>query len=226
LALGVTPLRIGQEAYWLEQIARDACEYYSGKGELPGWWLGSLAQRAGLEGVASEEAVHRLFAGQDPTTGEQRVAPVWRGDPRSKPPAAPLQAALRELAAARGVEVGELVVGERPRRDLQAVLTARGKVNVAEVDRACRTVLGRNPAELYGDAYAEARKHAGRRIDARVASFDLSLSDPKSVSLLAAGSGPEVRAEVQAGQHAAIRQHPRRSATFACRRAGTLPHPK
>jgi hypothetical protein len=81
VALGVTPLRVGQEAYWLEQIARDACEYYSGKGESPGWWLGSLAERAGLEGVAGEEAVHRLFAGQDPTTGEQRVAPVWRGDP-------------------------------------------------------------------------------------------------------------------------------------------------
>jgi hypothetical protein len=104
VALGVTPLRVGQEAYWLEQIARDRCEYYSGKGELPGWWAGSLADRAGLEGVAGEEAVHRLFAGQDPVTGEQRVAPVWRSDPRSKLAAAPLQAALRERAAARGVE--------------------------------------------------------------------------------------------------------------------------
>jgi hypothetical protein len=206
VVLGVTPLRVGQEAYWLEQIARDACEYYSGKGESPGWWLGSLAEHAGLQGEASEEAVHRLFAGQDPVTGEQRVAPVWRSDPRSKLPAAPMQVALRELAAARGVDVGELAVGERDRRDLRAVLSARGRVGVATVERICRTVLGRNPAELYGGAYAEARKHAGRRVDARVASFDLSLSDPKSVSLLAAGSPPEVRAEVQAGRHAAIRQ--------------------
>ncbi len=205
MALGVTPLRVGQEAYWLDQIARDRCEYYAGKGESPGWWLGSLADRSGLEGVAGEEAVHRLFAGQDPVTGEQRVAPVWRSDPRSRLPAGPLQAALRELAATRGVEVGELVAGERPRRDLQTVLTARGKVGVATVERVCRTVLVRNPAELYGDAYAEARKHAGRRVDARVATFDLSLSDPKSVSLLAAGSSAEVRAEVQAGRHAAIR---------------------
>jgi hypothetical protein len=206
LALGVTPLRVGQEAYWLDQIARDACEYYSGKGESPGWWAGSLADRAGLEGVASEEAVHRLFAGQDPLTGEQRVAPVWRADPRSKLPAGPLQTALRELAAARDVDVEELSAGERDRQELQAVLVARGKLNVAVVERVCRTVLERNPAELYGEAYAEARKHAGRRIDARVASFDLSLSDPKSVSLLAAGSSPEVRAEVQAGRHAAIRE--------------------
>ena len=64
----------------------------------------------------------------------------------------------------------------------------------------------RNPEQLYGEAAAEARKHTDRRVDARVASFDLSLSDPKSISLLAAGSPPEVRAEVQAGRHAAIRQ--------------------
>jgi hypothetical protein len=191
--------------YWLDQIAHDACEYYSGKGESPGWWAGSLAERADLEGVAGEEAVHRLFAGQDPTTGEQWVAPVWRSDPRSKLPAGPLQNALRELAATHGVEAEELAVGERPRRGLQTVLTSRGRVGVAVVERVCRTVLERNPAELYGDADAEARKHAGRRVDARVATFDLSLSDPKSVSLLAAGSSAEVRAEVQAGRHAAIR---------------------
>ncbi|HEX8134225.1 MAG TPA: MobF family relaxase, partial [Actinomycetes bacterium] len=204
--LGVTPLRVGQEAYWLEQIARDRCEYYSGKGESPGWWVGTLAERAGLEGIASEAAVHRLFAGQDPTTGEQRVTPVWRADPRSKLPAAPLQAALREFAAARGVDVGELAAGERPRREVWTALTARGKLNVATVEQVCRMVLGRNPEELYGEAYAEARKCASRRVDARVASFDLSLSDPKSVSLLAAGSSPEIRAEVQAGRHAAICQ--------------------
>ena len=198
-------MRVGQEAYWLEQIARDACEYYAGKGESPGWWLGSLADRSGLQGEASEEAVHRLFAGQDPVSGEQRVAPVWRADPHSKLPAAPLQAAVRELAAARGVEAGELAAGQRSRRDLQTVLSARGKVNVAVVERVCRTVLERNPAELYGEAFAEARKHAGRRVDARVASFDLSLSDPKSVSLLAAGSSADVRAEVNQARHAAIR---------------------
>jgi conjugative relaxase-like TrwC/TraI family protein len=206
LALGVTPLRVGQEAYWLDQIARDACEYYAGKGESPGWWLGSLAERAGLEGEASEEAVHRLFAGQDPLTGEQRVAPVWRSDPRAKLSAGPLQAALRELAAARGVDVGELATGERERHELQTVLAARGKLNVATVERTCRTVLERNPEELYGEALAEARKHAGRRVDARVASFDLSLSDPKSVSLLAAGSSADMRAEVNLARHAAIRQ--------------------
>ena len=95
-------MRVGQEAYWLDQIARDRCEYYSGKGESPDWWVGSLAERVGLEGVAEEAAVRRLFAGQDPMTGEQRVAPLWRADPRSRVDAGPLQAALGEVAASPG----------------------------------------------------------------------------------------------------------------------------
>jgi conjugative relaxase-like TrwC/TraI family protein len=205
LALGVTPLRVGQEAYWLDQIARDRCEYYSGKGESPGWWTGSLAEEVGLTGVAEDEAVHRLFAGQDPLTREQRVAPLWRADPRSRLDARPLQAALQQLAAARGVEVGELVDGERFRKQLQRISGTR-KVSVVAVERVCRTVLDKNPEQLYGDAYAEARKHVGKRIDARVASFDLSFSDPKSVSLLAAGSSPEVRVELQAARHVAMRK--------------------
>jgi hypothetical protein len=113
LALDVTPLRVGQEACWLDQIARDRCEYYSGKGESPGWWAGSLAERTGLTGVAADEAVQRLFAGRGSLSGEQRVLPLWRMDPRSRLDAALLQAALRELAASRGVEVSELATGER-----------------------------------------------------------------------------------------------------------------
>jgi len=58
--------------------------------------------------IASDEAVHRLFAGKDPATGEQRMAPLWRADPRSKLDAAPLTAALRNLAASRGVELPDL----------------------------------------------------------------------------------------------------------------------
>lgn len=100
-------MRVGQEAYWLDQIAHDRCEYYSGKGESPGWWVGSLAERVGLEGVAEEAAVQRLFAGQDPLTGEQRVAPLWRADPRSRVDAWPLQAALREFAASPGGFCGQ-----------------------------------------------------------------------------------------------------------------------
>lgn len=133
------------------------------------------------------------------------MAPLWRTDTRSKLDAAPLRAALREFAASQGVEVSELATGERLRNQLHRNSGSR-KVSAVLVERVCRTILDRNPEALYGDAYAEARKHVDKRIDARVASFDLSFSDPKSVSLLAAGSTPEVRAEVQAARHAAIRK--------------------
>jgi hypothetical protein len=204
LALGVTPLRVGQEAYWLDQIAHDRCEYYSGKGESPGWWAGSLAERVGLQGVAEEATVRRLFAGQDPLSGRQRVPPLWRTDPRSRLDSRPLEAALREAAASRGVALNELATGRRSGNQLQRISPTR-KVSAVVVERVCRMVLDRNPEELYGPEYTEARKHVGKQIDARVASFDLSFSDPKSVSLLAAGSSPEVRAEVQAARHVAIR---------------------
>jgi hypothetical protein len=80
------------------------------------------------------------------------------------------------------------------------------KVSAVLADRMSRTVLNRNCEELYGTAIAQARRYVGKQIDARVASFDLSFSDPKSVSLLAAGSSPEVRAEVQVARHVAIRK--------------------
>lgn len=206
MALGVTPLRVGQEEYWLDQIARDRCEYYSARGESPGWWAGSLAERSGLAGVASDQAVHRLFAGQDPSTGEQRVAPLWRGDPRSKLDAAPLLAALRKEAVSRGVELADLAEGRVRLRQQLTALSRSHKVPAKTAERLCRTVLGRHVRELYGDAYDEALKHADKRVDARVAAFDLSFSDVKSVSLLAAGGSPEVRRQIQAARHAAIRE--------------------
>jgi hypothetical protein len=48
LAVSVTPLRVGQEEYWLDQIAHDRCGYYLGRGESPGWWAGALTERSGL----------------------------------------------------------------------------------------------------------------------------------------------------------------------------------
>jgi hypothetical protein len=51
---------------------------------------GSLAGQAGLTGIAEDEAVQRLFAGQDPLPGDQRVAPLWQADHRSRLDAGPL----------------------------------------------------------------------------------------------------------------------------------------
>jgi len=66
--LPVKALKAGQEAYWLNQIARDRGEYLSGHGESPGRFVGSGAAAAGLEGVATAEQVRAMFKGLDPAT--------------------------------------------------------------------------------------------------------------------------------------------------------------
>jgi hypothetical protein len=86
VALPVKALKAGQEAYWLDQIARNREEYFSGRGESPGRFVGSAATAAGLEEIASPEQVQAMFQGLDPATGELRCAPLQRADPRSSWP--------------------------------------------------------------------------------------------------------------------------------------------
>jgi conjugative relaxase-like TrwC/TraI family protein len=64
-------LAVGREHYYTREIARNREEYLSGKGESPGIFHGGSARALGLEGECSPEAFKRLFAWQDPRTGEQ-----------------------------------------------------------------------------------------------------------------------------------------------------------
>jgi hypothetical protein len=118
-------LKAGQEAYWLDQIARNREEYFSGRGESPGRFVGSGAQASGLEGVASAEQVRAMFQGLDPATGEVRCAPLWRADPRSKLAAGPLLEVLKARAAEQGVaELEQLARSKALKGDVRAVQAA------------------------------------------------------------------------------------------------------
>ena len=64
-------LAAGREDYYTREIARNREEYLSGHGESPGVFHGGSAAALGLEGECSAEAFKRLFAWQDPRTGEQ-----------------------------------------------------------------------------------------------------------------------------------------------------------
>jgi hypothetical protein len=74
VALPVKALKAGQEAYWLDQIAGNREEYFSGRGESPGRFVGSAAATAGLDGTASPEQVQAMFQGLDPATGSSAAA--------------------------------------------------------------------------------------------------------------------------------------------------------
>jgi conjugative relaxase-like TrwC/TraI family protein len=210
VALPVKALKAGQEAYWLDQIARNREEYFSGRGESPGRFVGSAAAAAGLDGVTSPEQVRAMFQGLDPATGQQRCAPLWRADPRSKLAAGPLLPALQARAAEQGVEDLEALAGSKALKgDVRSVQAAcrlggSGRVKVETVERLCRKVLHLDPHELYGEAYGDACQHRGKRVDARVQAFDHCFSSPKSVSLLAAGGSPQVRRLLAEGRAEAL----------------------
>jgi conjugative relaxase-like TrwC/TraI family protein len=210
VALPVKALKAGQEAYWLDQIARNREEYFSGRGESPGRFVGTAAAESGLAGVVSAEQVRAMFQGLDPATGEVRCAPLPRADPRSKLTAGPLLEALRAHADQQGVEDLEELAGSKALksdvRSVQAACQLGGskRVKVETVERLCRKVLGRDPHELYGEAFAGAWQHRGKRVNARVQAFDHCFSSPKSVSLLAAATSPQVRRLLAEGRAEAL----------------------
>jgi conjugative relaxase-like TrwC/TraI family protein len=210
VALPVKALKAGQESYWLDQIARNREEYFSGRGESPGRFVGGAAAVAGLEGIATPEQVRAMFQGLDPATGEVRCAPLLRADPRSKLAAGPLLEALKARATEHGVEDLEQLAGSKALkgvvRSVQAACRLGGarRVKVETVERLCRKVLKVDPGELYGEGFEGAWEHRGKRVNERVQAFDHCFSSPKSVSLLAAGGSPRVRRLLAEGRVEAL----------------------
>jgi TrwC relaxase len=212
LALPVKALKVGQEDYWLDQIARDREEYFSGHGESPGRYVGSAATTSGLAGVATAEQVRAMFQGQDPATGQQRCQPLLRADPRSKLAAGPLLAALREHATAQGVtDLQGLARSKALAGDVRAVEAAcraggARRVKVETAERVCRMLLRVDPRSLYR---GRSMRHGSTAASASTpgwAAFDLCFSSPKSVSLLAAGGGAD-RYQADSGLLAVAFEH-------------------
>jgi conjugative relaxase-like TrwC/TraI family protein len=210
VALPVKALKAGQESYWLDQIARNREEYFSGRGESPGRFVGSATAAASLEGTASPEQVRAMFQGLDPATGEQRCAPLWRADPRSKLAAGPLLEALKARAAEQQTgELEDLAGSKALKGDVRSVQAAcrlggAKRVKAETVERVCRKVLGVDPGELYGEGFERAWQHRGKRVNERVQAFDHCFSSPKSVSLLAAAGSPQTRRLLAEGRAEAL----------------------
>jgi len=71
VAADLHKLAAGRQHYYTREIAKNREEYLSGHGESPGEFHGGSARALGLQGECSAEAFQRLFAWQDPRTGEQ-----------------------------------------------------------------------------------------------------------------------------------------------------------
>jgi conjugative relaxase-like TrwC/TraI family protein len=68
--LSIGKLTLGQSRYYERQVAQGRDDYYSGRGESPGRWIGSAADGLGLSGQVDEDGFVALMEGRHPGTGE------------------------------------------------------------------------------------------------------------------------------------------------------------
>lgn len=232
LSIGKLAPGRGAAQYYLERVGCPL-EYYTGRGEAAGEWIGRGADALGLRGRLStpeqEDVLRNLLDGSAPD-GMQLVAPVLRADPRSRVPAAPVVRALQDLAHERGVDVEDLLrptpaagtgrgpEADGPGRRQEPPSATRGEEllkawrrGIADMDRARRrprwpaptlavdmaerllTAAGLDAQQVLAettptgrlrDRLAMALRHREDRVDVRMPGLDLTLSAPKSVSVL------------------------------------------
>ncbi len=71
--LSIGKISAGQHRYYERQVANGADDYYSGRGEARGVWVGAGARALGLEGLLSGEGFNALIAGMDPRDPQTRL---------------------------------------------------------------------------------------------------------------------------------------------------------
>ncbi|HEX4812219.1 MAG TPA: MobF family relaxase [Nonomuraea sp.] len=205
--------------YYLAQQAGCAADYYLGA-EPAGRWLGAGAQAAGLNGWVDHTGagmLRDLLAGRPP--GGMPAPTMVRADPRGRLDAKPLVDAVRASNADQGQPVTAVFTDPADRAAFTGI--------AARVDRRERAGRGRAPTvsparaqkiaaaagidvrAIYRgpdgrDRYAEAARYAGRRVDVRRPGIDVTVSAPKSVSVLYALADPTVAAQVRAAHQTAV----------------------
>jgi conjugative relaxase-like TrwC/TraI family protein len=153
LSIGKVGLARDQQLYYEQKVARGAEDYYAGRGEAPGRWAGSGADRLGLSGELGAEQLKAMMDGRHPVSGERLAV---RGT-RSKTAAFDLT-----FSAPKSVSVLFAVGDERLSRALveaheEAVAAALGYLE----REACRVRRGHNGtrAEPAGGFVAAAYRH-------------------------------------------------------------------
>ena len=64
--LSIGKIALGQHRYYEQQVAQGEDDYYSGRGEAPGEWVGAGAQELGPLGPGERGQFNALVAGLDP----------------------------------------------------------------------------------------------------------------------------------------------------------------
>jgi conjugative relaxase-like TrwC/TraI family protein len=71
--LSIGKIALGQHRYYEQQVAQGQDDYYSGRGEAPGEWVGVGAGALGLDGRVSARDFSALLAGVDPRDPSVRL---------------------------------------------------------------------------------------------------------------------------------------------------------
>jgi conjugative relaxase-like TrwC/TraI family protein len=79
--LSIGKIALGQHRYYEQQVARGGDDYYSGRGEAPGEWIGAGAEALGLFGRVKADQFNALIAGLDPQDPSTRLRTATR-DPK------------------------------------------------------------------------------------------------------------------------------------------------
>ena len=79
--LSIGKIALGQHRYYERQVAGGEDDYYSGRGEAPGEWVGAGTEALGLSGRVSAEQFGALIAGLDPRDPRVRLRASER-DPK------------------------------------------------------------------------------------------------------------------------------------------------
>ncbi len=81
IMLSIGKIALGQHRYYEQQVAQGQDDYYTGRGEAPGEWVGAGAQALGLQGRVGKGQFGALIAGHDPRDGAARLRSSAR-DPK------------------------------------------------------------------------------------------------------------------------------------------------
>lgn len=205
--------------YYLQRQADCPADYYLGRGETPGRWCGSGAAELGLTGPLQEghgRELTALLAGRHPDDDTELARPVLRTDPDGLLPSAPLVTAVSERAEALGVPVARLVADRQLAERLQQLTqlparAAAGRSLTPTVAAALATATRLDPVAVWRDAdgsdrLTAARAKEGARVDMRRTGLDLTISPPKSVSVLYGLGSKETAGQVRAAHEAAVQQ--------------------
>ena len=144
LSIGKVGMSRSQQLYYEEQVAKGREDYYAGKGEAPGRWVGEGARALGLSGELDGEQLKRLMDGQHPASGEQLAV---RG-PRASTAALDLT-----FSAPKSVSVLFAVGDERLSRALVEAHEEAVDAAVSYMEReACRVRRGHNGTKAEREA--------------------------------------------------------------------------